>query len=641
MGIKEIYYALEDKWYEIIEKLHLEGIVDKIDRVVPSFALFCIIAALLILGSVYFVFVGKGVGVEAKKGVEVKIRLLDQDGNPVENAKIFVKVGKKYKSLTTNAKGIALLYVEPNTKIHIRASKKGFKEKTKSLTVGKEGTEVKLVMEVKLVKKKKLILLFSKDGSLLQGKEVTISFSCSNPAAKAPESITTTEGYARVEEPINCGKLIAKVVADNFNTAESIELKEKKTKVVLEEKRAEPGIVSVYIYAENQPLNDVLVQLFSEDGVLYKQETTQFGKVEISVTPGRYFIVATDTTARYNAKKSDVFEVKAGMTTRLNIELEKEPVVKLKVHVKDKEDGKAIENALVMLIQEGSLVASSYTNADGNVTFSLAVLGDFVLRAVHDEYLYEEKEINLQKGSYEETMQLEKLTPENSGRVVVKVVDEDDMPVEDAKVVIYDANTDWIYPMKEPMYSDANGEVHFKGIKEGKYYFVAFKAHAKGESEVKRIKLREINKVEIKLTIGSAKIEINVRDEENKAINGAEIRILSEKGKELGKITTDEYGKAEFETKADKRIYLEISKEGFSKYTTVLYDLYPNTISNIDAMLSREILGKIKVEYLGLYEGVYGSKVEKVEAGNTYFARFRVYVPKGVKAEKIGFYARA
>jgi hypothetical protein len=60
-----LYTRLEDKWYNVIEKLNLTKIADAIDKHIPSFVLFLIVAIIIILGIfaiIYFViFVSSGI----------------------------------------------------------------------------------------------------------------------------------------------------------------------------------------------------------------------------------------------------------------------------------------------------------------------------------------------------------------------------------------------------------------------------------------------------------------------------------------------------------------------------------------------------------------------------------------------------
>jgi hypothetical protein len=57
------YYSLEDTHYSLMEKLGLEKVVDKIDKVVPSFILCNLILLIIIFLIVYFVFLGSTMSV--------------------------------------------------------------------------------------------------------------------------------------------------------------------------------------------------------------------------------------------------------------------------------------------------------------------------------------------------------------------------------------------------------------------------------------------------------------------------------------------------------------------------------------------------------------------------------------------------
>src|SRR5574343_1562367 len=101
MGLKNIYYFFENKWYDFVEKVGLYKITDKIDKVMPSFLLFILIIIMLVAGIFLALpaFQGKG-------EVPISFSVLDEDGNPVPLAPIKISTESDIYTLKTNNYGI-------------------------------------------------------------------------------------------------------------------------------------------------------------------------------------------------------------------------------------------------------------------------------------------------------------------------------------------------------------------------------------------------------------------------------------------------------------------------------------------------------------------------------------------------------
>ena len=69
-SFQKFYFSLEDKYYNFIEKIHLQKTTDSIDKVFPSFILFIIIIIGLI-GGLYFLFSGIFIGSKLNLIVQV------------------------------------------------------------------------------------------------------------------------------------------------------------------------------------------------------------------------------------------------------------------------------------------------------------------------------------------------------------------------------------------------------------------------------------------------------------------------------------------------------------------------------------------------------------------------------------------
>ena len=116
-----------------------------------------------------------------------------------------------------------------------------------------------------------------------------------------------------------------------------------------------------------------------------------------------------------------------------------------------------IANATIKLIQKNTnkLLTSKITTTD-NVPISLDVAekGPFLLTTSHPDYLSETKELSTISGTQNAAFSLERLTPQNSGKITANVVDEDGLNVDNAQVVLYDAASGFLYHAANPSITD-------------------------------------------------------------------------------------------------------------------------------------------------------------------------------------------
>ena len=80
MSLKKIYYSIENKYYEFVEKTGLYKITDKIDRFMPSMVFFLLLLIIIVAGILFFVSGGLTIGV-GENTVSFKVLA---DGIPTE-----------------------------------------------------------------------------------------------------------------------------------------------------------------------------------------------------------------------------------------------------------------------------------------------------------------------------------------------------------------------------------------------------------------------------------------------------------------------------------------------------------------------------------------------------------------------------
>ena len=196
---------------------------------------------------------------------------------------------------------------------------------------------------------------------------------------------------------------------------------------------------------------------------------------------------------------------------------------RIKVKTIDVSTKSLIVDAIVTLKNStGAIVDEKRTNSAGVVEFAIIDVGDYLVSAKKVGDLnggYYSKTINLTQVSSDinTTIELEKVTTSNAGKTSVRVVDQQEKPVSNAKVFLKYKETDAIVELNQNNnwgMTDTNGYVNLlAGKVEGTIYAYATKYPFSGVSETKTISVDRQNEFTISMNVGEATILINLVDE--------------------------------------------------------------------------------------------------------------------------------
>jgi len=131
----------------------------------------------------------------------------------------------------------------------------------------------------------------------------------------------------------------------------------------------------------------------------------------------------------------------------------------------------------VKIVSKDGVVAAKFTtdnNSDKNA--ALFDYGTYTVQIDQEDYAAFEQDLNFNAQTTVFTARLQKCldSASNCGKLEVTVLDEDMLPVENAEVSIYNADTQLLAP-QNPQVTDANGVAKFSSLKKGKYFLRAFK----------------------------------------------------------------------------------------------------------------------------------------------------------------------
>ena len=87
--LKDIHFKGEEKWYNTLDKIDshvpIYSVVDRIDEIVPSFALLIVLAIILLL------LVGISAFGLTQTSAVLKLSVVDSRGNGIENASVTIE----------------------------------------------------------------------------------------------------------------------------------------------------------------------------------------------------------------------------------------------------------------------------------------------------------------------------------------------------------------------------------------------------------------------------------------------------------------------------------------------------------------------------------------------------------------------
>ncbi|MCR4335867.1 MAG: carboxypeptidase-like regulatory domain-containing protein, partial [archaeon] len=661
-GLKEFYYSLEEKYYGFLDKIEesvpVYSVIDPIDKVVPSFALFILLGLILITAIILGVFAGALLGGNNTLIISVK----DTSG-PVSGADmIFFKDGDILLSTETDQLGIAKLpgIAEGDT-IDIQVSKENYLTYNDSVII----FELPQAKNVTLQKESeaytfKTIRMVDDLGQAVS-KEFTLRFRCAdNPYAQAPAPVNlrpSDNGVAVIKVANDCDGLSV----DVSNTNVYAEINGKRItsddfSIYLSEPTAESGTIIANVYdPQGNPIDGIIIELYKHSELVANPNVgpitvnyTFSGQGNFSnVYPGKYVLKTYDESGSYSEQTSGIISLVAGATEQVAINLREDIRGQITVKVVDKTSKSLIREARVKLLIASSAeeLTTIKTGENGEAEFNISKDVQYNAIVSADNYQIG-RASNLKISETATTIELVKCTPSTCGSLKVKVVDQDDKLVRNATVALYDASTNFVADI-DTKTTDINGIAEFFGVRTGNYYAFAFKEGYSGRSDAGYFNSSTSESSEPNLTVtmevGTGIVRANVKDKLGRAIPFATIGVFDARTNELiGTDFTDANGSKEFELRANRKIYLIVSKENeevFAKYVTAKKPVIASTIQEFDIALEKPILkDTVEMEFLGLYQG--GKRSQNVQAGATYAAKFKVFIPENKDYDELGVHIR-
>ena len=637
MGIGE---KVEDFQYALEEK----GI--------PKAALF-IIAAIVIIAIAALVLLP----LAAPENAEVRISVKTSGRQALGSQLVELSIDGKDLSAKTNPSGILTIpQVKMDSRISVSVKREGFEEFLENYTVSRKRFDIEVVLKKPAIPPiSRVTITFARtDNSMLSGIPVTASFSCLNKAIEPAEKEKESDnGTMVVEIPTGCGTLFGDFAAPKFSQQSGIPLSTASAVVRFDEIEVLKGRVIVKaLDSQENPIRETTlsITLFDSQGLKIREQQTSSGSAEFAdVERKEYYAVITDALGKFESGQTEGKSL-ASEYISLTARLKRQTKGYITLKVIDSATSARVAGASVKISRSSKIAAS--INSDGNSDKNIALFeyGKYSLEAFQDDYLplQQDFDFNANDAGKVVIARLEKCSDllNNCGKLEVTVIDEEELPVENAEVSLYNAETK-VLAVLEPKATDANGIAKFTNLRKGSYYIRAFKypAEVRDETNVFAIDPKEPSKKTVTMAIGTGTFRIAVKDEEGEPVPDALIEFRTNTGKECPKaggekctIQTDSRGIAEYTFKADKKVYAVITAEGFSGFVTDYRQVWKDNDETISIVLKRTIIGeRPEFEIAGIY-GLDGkTKRSELKAGERYIIRLRLEIPEGINPESAGF----
>ena len=165
MALSDSYRKVEDKYYDFLDSLDKKGVpvysvVDVIEaNNIPSLPVFTIILVLLLA----WIYISFAPAIAGQSSLQFKV--LDEQGNGVQNALVSVSFNGKTLDASTSSDGSASFNVPLNSSVSVAVNKSGFTELTQNFTVNLISFSKDLTLRKLAALISKTIKLQSLDGS--------------------------------------------------------------------------------------------------------------------------------------------------------------------------------------------------------------------------------------------------------------------------------------------------------------------------------------------------------------------------------------------------------------------------------------------------------------------------------------------
>jgi len=649
MSLKSIYYSIENKWYDFVEKTGLYKITDKIDKFMPSM-LFFILLLIIIIAGIFLLLPISPIG-----STNVLLIVNDLETNqPIPSVPVELtgRVSGR-QNFTTNDNGELNFSLEKDEDfvIDIDYASGNYKRVNNSYTYNDAKTgEIKILLEKEDSTQELVNYTFSLVDEYNGRIQNTghVEFTCSNNNVLAPSDVDLVNGVVEVLADPNCG-LRATIYAQGYETVYNRLINTETTVIstisTVADFEEDDTYYTITAYAKDQitseSLENIKFSLYTSTGLKVSGSecvTNTGGTCNITgVLSGNYELRAQDnrTNPIYINKSSNI---NVNYDTTQTIYLSRDITGYIKVKVVGN-NNIPMDDVLLTLKVQDQEISSGRTDVNGEYLFAVSNNG-LGYRVVADKegYLIESKAVSAVSSmpvSPNITIRLTQVTEDTVAPINIRVINGNSgKGYPHAQVVLYDADTGFLTDYQARI-TDFDGNVSFN-VASGKYYAYAIKGSSVGKSVDFTFdpKLSEITPpVEVVMDVSKGQLLLSIVNKDNEPVPNAKVEIYDKYNRYIpavGGQLTDAQGLIALDLDADLDVYVVASDPlGNLGITQSDYiKIYPNQEANLKVTLyePRSAISNPEIEFLGFFRGE--NKLDGfLKAGQEYKARFVLFVP--------------
>jgi len=641
--LKDAYYSLEDKWYGFVDALAekvpaIGGMVDSLeDKNIPTFPLAILVIIVVILLIAFFLTAG------ANSTLSLVVK--NNTGAAVEGASVIVLSAADSTQVADMLSGVdgKVAFSLPNGEYSVKVDKDKYSGKVQSITLN-GNTEEEMVLSLEDAMISKAVYLKTADGLKISGTG-SVKYKCSG--TNEDEQLATYangEFTASVKESCVSVEIISLQNYDLVSTTASFS---GNSAITVKLAEVQTGKALVLLQADTNLPAGIRVQLVPADGTLATEKiTTGTNVVNFEgLTVKKYYLLVTDPSGNYSTydgSKLGITEVKdilKDQSTTFVATMTKAASAIITVLVKDNATKLPVSGAQVSLtsVTNSNDIQTKMTGATGQIVFKVPQNSNYIVSAEHPDYFT--GETNAAASGDTAEVFLEKVDPARSNSLLVKVTDGAKSPVENARVILkkIDASAE---PVVAEKTTDTGGRAEFFNLELGKAYLANVSKEGFGSvnSTTIQIEPRKQSILEVIFDIGTGTIRVKVLDPAKNVLSGVSVKAMNyfTGVQEASSILTNTDGIAEFNIRADRKIYFVVESTAYSKYfTSAIYPIANGTTEKEIVLISKGApLQAYPIEILSGSEVLAGdaNSSSSITQG-TYTIKSKLQVPKGTFSE--------
>lgn len=653
MGIKKVYYSVENKWYDFVEKTGLYKVTDKIDKFMPSLIFVILLIIMIIAGIFLLLPMTKGTG-----DIELTFKVLNDQDEPVPLAPVLIVTSEEENSrnitLKTNENGVTSKIRLPyNTTYLVEIDYPGSNyESYSGRFIAEESEEKRILLDSipEEITTTYYFTLVDSETKMKINEAGEIEFACNNSNVLPPDAFSFMSGDLEVTVNSDCQLRAKSILIDGYVARNDIAITHNMPPIDFQPLEdtfdfAETYFVYVSVQGEaGDPLTGMRAELYSNGVPVYgKNCTTISGVCTISgVDADSYVLKVTDNRGvqEYGLVEKSIF---VSSNTSETITMTRTIAGYIQVKVK-KTNNQAIEGAEVKLKHGDTTISSGhFTSSNGIVTVPVYDLAKtYRVVASKEGYLVNSAsdvtaEVDPKNPTV--TITLQQITPQTAATVNIKVVDSyfPDKGFSHAQVVLYDSSTGFLTDYDSKI-TNSEGKCTFR-VTPGVYYAKAFRGASEGVSEEFEVVIdsstEDIN-VTVPIEVVRTSLNIIVVNNYGEPVPRANILVFdkynSRKTVWGGDLTNIEGTYLIPDLVSDSEVYVVISDIVDNLGTTQSEYVYlksnvPNELK-VTLYPKQTSLEKPEIKFLGFFNDA-GEKLNGyLRSGAEYKARFLLLIPQ-------------